>query len=150
MEIKHKGIVTFNIDTCAIDSYSRVKKIAVDTATGKDIARLNQFLIGPHCFVLQPHGHISDSSTWVFTNEEKTNLLGNHLYTTFMTLLCQTKQLLILGFDPTDFSFEYLIQHAWKGRVSQCKALYYASTDRSRIREIIWGKRFCSDTIYPR
>ena len=105
-----KGIITYNIDTCAIDSYSRVRQYAVDTATGKDVARFPQFLVGADNFVFQPHGHISDPSTWVFTNSEKAILLSLKAYTQFMTSLCQTKHLLILGFDPEDFAFEYLIQ----------------------------------------
>jgi len=111
-----KGIITYNIDTCAIDSYSKVKRCAVDMATGKDVAKFPQFLVGQYNFVFQPHGHVSDSSTWVFTDQEKTSLLGNVIYTDFMTSLCQTKHLLILGFDPTDFAFEYLVQNAIKGR----------------------------------
>ncbi len=114
-QLNIKGIITYNLDTCAIDSYSRVRQYAVDTATGRDVARFPQFLVGPDNFVFQPHGHVSDPSTWVFTNSDKKNLLSIKAYIDFMTSLCQTKHLLILGFDPDDFAFQYLIQTALTG-----------------------------------
>lgn len=100
------------MDTCAIDSFSRVYQFAADTATGKDSARFSSFLTAAPQFVFQPHGHISDSSSWVFTNSEKGELLGNTAYTQFMSSLSQTKHLLIIGFNPNEFSFSYLIQNA--------------------------------------
>ena len=63
--------------------------------------------------MFQPHGIVSDSSTWVFTNAERQELLTNQAYISFMKSLCQTKHLLILGFDPSDFAFEYVFQSAF-------------------------------------
>jgi serine/threonine protein kinase len=111
-----KGILTYNIDTCVIDSYARVNLCAVDTATGYDSSRFTHFLVGPQQFVFQPHGHISDPSSWVFTSMERNVLLQNEAYKKFMQSLCQTKHLLIVGFNPSDFAFNYLIQNALTGR----------------------------------
>jgi hypothetical protein len=111
-----KGVVTFNIDTCSIDSYARVNKCAVDTATAKDNVRFSQFLTGDQQFVFQPHGNVRDRSTWVFTHEERTHLLGSEAYTAFMQALCQSKHLLVIGFDPSDFAFAYLVQKTLAGR----------------------------------
>ncbi|MEW6079733.1 MAG: SIR2 family protein [Thermodesulfobacteriota bacterium] len=105
-----KGIMTYNIDTCAVDSYSKVHRSAVDTATAKETAKFSRFLIGPQQFVFQPHGHVSDPSTWVFTQAELGGLLASSTYTKFVQSLCQTKHLLIVGFDPDDFAFSYLLQ----------------------------------------
>jgi serine/threonine protein kinase len=107
-----KGIVSYNLDTCPTDSYSKVRRCAVDTATARDTARFPQFLVGAQQFVFQPHGHIADPSTWVFTHRERAQLLGSVTYTDFIRSLCSTKHLLILGFDPEDFAFEYLIQRS--------------------------------------
>ena len=112
-KLQIKGIVTFSIDTCAIDSFSSVNKCAVDCATAKDISRYAHFLGEPQPFVFQPHGIVSDRSTWVFTNSERATLLTNQSYLKFMKFLCQTKNLLILGFDPGDFAFEYVYQSAF-------------------------------------
>ncbi len=107
-----KGIITFNLDTCAIDSFSRVFKYAVDTATANSPSKFLQFLAGPQHFVFQPHGHISDSNSWVLTNRQLTSLLSKKPYIQFMENVCNTKHLLILGFNPNDFSFNYLLQNA--------------------------------------
>lgn len=111
-QLNIKGILTFNIDTCAVHSFSRVNKSAVDTATSKDVAKFSKFMTVPQQFVFQPHGHISDPESWVFTSTERDHLLNNADYTKYMTTLQQSMHLLILGFNPTDFSFEYLMQNA--------------------------------------
>jgi eukaryotic-like serine/threonine-protein kinase len=116
-----KGLLTYNIDSCAADSYARTSQCAVDTATGKEVARFSQFLSGSQQFVFQPHGNVQDPSTWVFTNSERAELLNNTAYTKFMTSLCQTKQLLILGFNPDDFAFSYLVQNALTGSTTGSK-----------------------------
>lgn len=113
-----KGILTFNIDKCSIDSYAKINQCSVDSATGNDVSRYTQFLSGPQQFVFQPHGIIQDSSTWVFTTEERTKLLKSESYKSFMDSLCQTKHLLIIGFNPDDFAFSYLLQNALTQRSS--------------------------------
>ena len=46
-----KGIVTYNIDTCAVDSYAKINRCDVDSATGREKARFAQFLVSPNPFV---------------------------------------------------------------------------------------------------
>ncbi len=111
-QLKIKGILTFNLDTCSIDSYAKTFQRAVDYSTSKENSRFTQFLSGPQKFVFYPHGIISDPSTWIFTNQERTNLLSNETYKQFMRSLCHTKNLLIMGFNPDDFAFTYLLQDA--------------------------------------
>ena len=42
-KLQIKGIVTYNIDTCAIDSFAKANKSAVDCATAKDIPVMRIF-----------------------------------------------------------------------------------------------------------
>jgi eukaryotic-like serine/threonine-protein kinase len=111
-KLRIKGIVTFNLDTCAVDSFSREMGIAVDNATSKESARFSRYLSGPQHFVFQPHGIITDSSSWVFTEQEKTELLRNEPYVSFMRSMFQSKHLLLLGYNPDDFTFQYLLEQA--------------------------------------
>ena len=111
-----KGIVTFNLDTCAVDSFASVNHCAVDSATSKDVARFSNFLSSPYQFVFQPHGHVSDTETWVFTQSDKNRLFGITAYQEFMKSLFQNYHLLILGFSASDFAFSHLIQQALAGR----------------------------------
>ncbi len=107
-QLEIRGIVTYNLDSCAIDSHSRVRDFAADQATGKDASRFAQFLPGSQPFVFQPHGQVSDSSTWVFTPEERSRLLHRETYKDFMRTLWQSKHLLILGLNPEDYAFIHL------------------------------------------
>lgn len=136
-----KGIVTYNIDTCAIDSYARLNRCAVDTATGKDVSRYSQFLSGLQQFVFQPHGHLQDPRTWVFTQKELAELLSINAYTGFMNSLCQTKHLLILGFNPKDFAFNYIIQKALSNLnpVGSKHFIFLPQTDPGTIK--VYGEK---------
>jgi eukaryotic-like serine/threonine-protein kinase len=133
-----KGIVTFNLDSFAVDSYSKVKQFAVDVATYKEPSRFKQFIAGTQDFVLYPHGFLSDSSTWIFTEEEKTTLLSKKEYLNFMDTLCRAKNLLVLGFNPEDFAFEYILQHAlFNGRDTGSKHyIVLANPDGAVIRKL--------------
>lgn len=107
-----KGIVTFNLDKCSIDSYARVNKSSVDSATSDEFSRYATYLTSPYKFVFQPHGIITNTSTWVFTISERTALLGRSQYVDFMKSLFHSKHILLIGFNPGDFAFEYLLQSA--------------------------------------
>ncbi|MBI4284603.1 MAG: protein kinase [Chloroflexi bacterium] len=110
-----KGIVNFNLDTFALDCYSSVRPFTVDCATHQDVSRYKQFAAGTQDFVFHPHGVIGDAETWVLTEEEKTKLLSKTEYTAFMDTLLRAKNMLVMGFNPDDFAFGYLLQHATLG-----------------------------------
>lgn len=109
-KLRPKGIVSFNLDNCAIDSYAKVNQCSVDFATHKDAVRFKQYISNDYDFLFQPHGIHSDSSTWVLTEDEKTNLLNLEAYKKFVQVLLSAKQVVFIGFNPSDFSFSYLIQ----------------------------------------
>lgn len=111
-QLSIKGIVTFNLDRCAIDSYSHVQRKAVDSATSKDVAKYGQFLTGIYDFVFQPHGNVTDTRSWVFTATEMHELLHLPAYIEFMKALFHTKHVLIIGLNTEDFAFEYVIEQA--------------------------------------
>ena len=111
-QLKPLGIVDFNLDSCAIESYSKVNHSAVDFATHMDTSRYKQFILGSYDFLLHPHGYIKDPSTWVLTEEQKTDLLMKQEYRAFMETLLRAKHVVIFGFNPDDFAFSYLLQDA--------------------------------------
>lgn len=129
-----KGVVTFNLDTCAVDSFARVHQCCVDTSTAMETAVFPQFLLGSRQFVLQPHGVVSDPSSWVFTIDERTRILGTKSYIDFMKALCQAKNLLFVGLNPRDFAFEYVVQQALGKRTTSGgrRYIFLASADRGR------------------
>lgn len=133
-----RGLITFNIDTCAIDSFSRVNQFAVDCATSKELSRFSQFLSSPNKFVFQPHGTVTDPTSWVFTSTELSTLLSNSSYLDFMMTLMQSKNLLIIGFNPSDFAFTYLLQKALtvSGGTGPRHFIFLPNPNISQIREL--------------
>lgn len=133
-----KGVLTFNIDACAANSFSCVFRAAVDTATAKDTECFPQFFTSGSPFLFQPHGTLNDRSTWVFTHKERDRLLGTQAYVDFMQTLCQAMHLLIVGFNPSDFAFTYLIQKAITGRSSTGSKHYILlpSPDSDLLRQL--------------
>lgn len=107
-----KGIITYNLDTCAINSYAKTHGEVPDHATAGEVAKFSQFISGPQYFVFQPHGFCNSPDSWVLTSREKEKLLANKDYTSFMQAICKSKHLFILGLNPDDFAFEYIIQNA--------------------------------------
>jgi serine/threonine protein kinase len=133
-----RGVITFNIDTCALDSFSRVKQYAADSATAKEVSRFGHFLSSPNKFVFQPHGTVLDPTSWVFTSSDLAELLNNNPYLDFMKTLMQSKNLLIIGFNPSDFAFTYLFQHALtsSGGTGLQHYIFLPNPDHSQIREL--------------
>lgn len=107
-----KGLITFNLDLCAVHSFARTLHHAADTATAQEPSKFRQFLLGKQRFVFQPHGTLTDAESWVLTHTALRKLHANADYLRFMRSLCDTRHLLIIGFNPADFAFEYLLQSA--------------------------------------
>ena len=134
-----KGILTYNLDKLAIDSYSKVNRRSVDSATGLQASNFSQFLSGSQQFVFQPHGVISNPSTWIFTEEERHKLYGNSLYLDFLKSIFRTKQVLIIGLNPEDFALKFVLQNTIS-TVSDEKwpnhYIFMNNPDQSIIREL--------------
>ena len=107
-----KGLITFNLDHCAAHSFARTLHHAADTATAQEPSKFRQFLLGKQRFVFQPHGTLTDVNSWVLTNSALRKLHTNDDYLRFMRSLCDTRHLIIIGFNPADFAFDYLLQEA--------------------------------------
>ncbi len=93
-------------------SYSRFFRENVDSATSQDISHYSNYLSSSDKFVLQAHGNVAHPRSWVFTTEERTLLYMNTPYIEFMKAAFHTKNILIMGFNPNDFIFDYLLETA--------------------------------------
>ncbi len=109
-KLNTSGIIDFNIDRLALNSYSELEHRAVDYATGAEPHKYKNFLVSGGKFVFFPHGFIIDPNSWVFTDSERYNLYNNADYKNFMGSLMNTKNLLIVGFNPTEWSFLKLLK----------------------------------------
>lgn len=108
-ELDINGVITFNIDKLILNAFSKVKQSSVDFATQKEKVKYNHFISGNNKFVFFPHGYISDSSTWVFTEEEKRATYKDSDFKNIMTTLLNGKNLVIMGFNPKEHNFTTLL-----------------------------------------
>ena len=105
-----RGIISFNLDTCVLDSYAKIRRSAAAHATSTEKTRYLSFNLDPNFFIFQPHGYISDSASWILTTDNRSKLYSDNDYTEFMKSLLRSYHCLILGFNTDDFSFQYLQQ----------------------------------------
>lgn len=102
-ELNVAGVVNFNIDNFAINSFSEVKKAAVDYATAREPHKYRNYPLSSNKFIFQPHGTISDSQSWVFTETDRQDLyFRNEDFKKVMAALFASKNLLIIGFNPEE------------------------------------------------
>jgi serine/threonine protein kinase len=102
------GIITLNLDNLSLDSYASVFKRSADHATANQPSKYTTFLSRGNKFVFQPHGNISDSSSWIFTRQELESALSVSDYVDFLKNSFNTRSVLMLGLGTEDFSIKYL------------------------------------------
>lgn len=131
------GVITFNIDKLILNAYSSVYQTSVDFATGKEFVKYNHFPVSNEKFVFFPHGEISDSSSWVFTEEERRAVYKERDIKNIFTTLLNGKNIVIIGFNPREFSFLSLLNEIAIGNEISGQDNYYigANISPSDIRK---------------
>lgn len=127
------GVITFNIDKFILNAYSYVYQTAVDFATRKEFYKYNNFPVSNEKFVFFPHGEISDSSSWVFTEEEKKAVYKDRDIKNILTTLINGKNLVIVGFNPREYSFLSLLNDISIGETISGHDNYYIGANISDI-----------------
>lgn len=123
------GIITFNIDKLILNAYSNVFRSTVDFATGNEFVKYNYFPSSNEKFVFFPHGEISDSSSWVFTEEERREIYKNKEFKNILTMLINGKNLVIVGFNPRENNFLTLLNDISIGNKISGFDNYYIGSD---------------------
>lgn len=108
-QLNVSGIINFNLDKFALDAYSEIKHRTVDFATGIEPHKYKNYSVSSEKFVFHPHGIISDVSSWVFRDSEYHNCYSNSDFKNIITTLLNSKNLLILGFNATEWNFQQLL-----------------------------------------
>ena len=119
------GVITFNIDKLILNAYSSVYQSSVDFATGKEFYKFNYFPVSNEKFVFFPHGEISDSSSWIFTEQERRTLYRDINIKNIFTTLLNGKNIVIIGFNPRESNFLSLLNDISIGSVISGQDNYY-------------------------
>ena len=127
------GVITFNIDKLILNAYSSVFHKSVDFATKNEWVKYNHFPVSCDKFVLFPHGQISDTSSWVFTEKERRDVYRDTNLINILSTLINGKNLVILGFNPKEYSFLSLLNNISIGDKISGYDNYYIGTDIDAI-----------------
>lgn len=125
------GVITFNIDKLILNAYSSVCQTSIDFATGNEFVKFKHFPVSNEKFVFFPHGEISDPSSWVFTREERNVVYKDREIKNIFTTLLNGKNLVIVGFNPREFSFLSLLNEISIGDVISGNDNYYIGANIS-------------------
>ena len=103
--LRIRGILTLNLDRLASRAFGHSRGDAVlNELSGRDAgARLN-VLKSEAPFVINLHGIIDDSTSWVLTASDLKHLLANEGYTTFIRSVLANHTVLFLGVSADDQS----------------------------------------------
>lgn len=125
------GVITFNIDKLILNAYSSVYQTSIDFATGNEFMKFKHFPVSNEKFVFFPHGEISDQSSWVFTREKRDAVYKDREIKNIFTTLLNGKNLVIVGFNPREFSFLSLLKDISIGNVISGNDNYYIGANIS-------------------
>ncbi len=125
------GVITFNMDKLILNAYSNVYRTAVDFATRKEYIKYNNFPTSNEKFVFFPHGVISDPSSWVLTEGEKRETYSDKNLKNVLSALLTAKNLVIVGFDIRENSFQSLLDSISIGKMIAGNDNYYIGADIS-------------------
>ena len=111
----------------------------VDYATSKEPHKYKNFPLSYNKFVFFPHGYILDSSSWVFTSQERRCVYNDNDFKVIMSTLLNSKNLLIIGFNPDEWNFLNLLKDIGiTGKISGYHN-YYLCPDANDEKRISLG-----------
>ncbi|HEX5713689.1 MAG TPA: SIR2 family protein [Solirubrobacterales bacterium] len=98
-----RGILNLNIDRLATRAWGAHKPGAqIGEYNGNEVRDIGQILSGRIPFVVNLHGSIESTRTWVFTRKELSALTRNDAYRTFIDVCLSTRTVLFLGLSVDD------------------------------------------------
>ncbi|WP_158255409.1 protein kinase domain-containing protein [Rhodopseudomonas palustris] len=99
-----RGIITTNIDDLLLKAFSKFTTKLVKPVYGKDIFDRLEILQRERPFFFQMHGDIAAEKTWIFTDEDRTQLLQSEAHRRFLDTVFFTTTVVFLGISPDDVS----------------------------------------------
>ncbi|MDH2388686.1 protein kinase [Streptomyces sp. HNM0663] len=107
-----RGIMNLNLDGLATRAFSIVNPgVRLLEFGGTQAARLRNLPTGNNRFVVNLHGIIDDTSTWILTHEEIKRLSRNATYKEFIRICLSSWVNLFMGISVDDFAIGSHLQY---------------------------------------
>ncbi len=111
LSLRFSGLITTNIDSLAKRAYAekfRGRELLVDF-TPEKCGRMTHLLQSQRPFLLNAHGILDDSKTWVFRKSELNRLFEQEGYTSFIRNILSTRTVVFVGMSADDVPPRYLL-----------------------------------------
>ncbi len=99
-----EGCVTLNVDDLSLRAFAAAfgGERALTTFSGIDCHRHPDALVSGRQFLAHLHGTLSDSKSWIFTDEERRRLFEDRAYQQFIRTLFTSRTVLFMGITADD------------------------------------------------
>ena len=99
------GVLTVNLDRLVTKSFLQVMRGSTPLEySGSEISRAAQALGAPRPFIVNLHGSIDNSDTWVLTKSDLSKIQSNDGYATVIRSILTTKTVLFVGISADDLA----------------------------------------------
>lgn len=98
------GMLTLNLDRFAARAFAEAHASVVNEMTGRDAPRHASVFREDTPFIVNLHGTLNDSQSWVFTRSQVDRLLRDAAYRSFVDTLFKTRTVLFIGVSADDIS----------------------------------------------
>ncbi|WP_437985475.1 protein kinase domain-containing protein [Sorangium sp. So ce117] len=126
--LKPSGVVSFNLDSLAERALGGLKE---QVASALDESRFQKFLLLSRPFLFQPHGVLRRPDSWVLGMKNRNALLTNAAYKRWIGSMLGSRRMVIVGFQPGDFSFQSLLLEDFRDQLSQGVEHYWLCSSPS-------------------
>lgn len=128
-KINVKGIITLNLDRLAGRAFSAersgVKSIEF---SGNQCSGFSHVISGPNTFILNAHGIVDDTASWVLRNDQLKSLLRDKAYCSFIQSILMSHTVVFIGVNVDDVA---VMAHLEKLKQQKISVLgHYWVTDR--------------------
>ncbi|MCU7492876.1 MAG: protein kinase [Ignavibacteria bacterium] len=138
-KLKISGLLNLNIDRFA----TKARKGLVTASNeiefnGKNISEYLHVLKQPHPFIVNLHGILEDTTTWVFTKNELNRLFKNPGYSKFVTSCLASYTILFIGITADDFAVGGHLEELAKQKINS--GTHFWVTDRTDLQTDRWAE----------
>jgi len=134
------GILNLNLDRLATRAFHQTgRNCLLHEFQGKVAGRYAHILKGTAPFIVNLHGILADSASWVFTYSELKELLNNPGYREFLHACLIDSTILFIGVTADDIAVGGHLERLRKWNINFGE--HYWLTDRGDIQTLEWAER---------
>ncbi|MCF7911448.1 MAG: protein kinase [Candidatus Cloacimonetes bacterium] len=134
------GMINLNIDKLASIGFQNVfNNNVLSSFAGNSIDKYCHTINNPNKFLLNLHGNLEDTSSWVFTHNELKELMESDAYTSFLDAVIISKTIVFIGISADDVSTGGHIEKFVKKEINLSQ--HFWITNRRDLKTDEWAEK---------